>query len=69
MDHEHDWELVETGYSRRWATQVLEGEGVIIATSNGGDDFSESGAGDEHLECLGCGAVRKIPDGLEVQWD
>ena len=64
-DHEHDWQLTETGYSRSWHTEI---EGTTIrAYFNGSEDFSETGAGDDHLECTTCGETKSI-EGYQVDY-
>ncbi|ARQ94639.1 hypothetical protein SEA_JOURNEY13_67 [Mycobacterium phage Journey13] len=63
----HEWQLTETGYTRTWHTEVDPETKTITATYTGSEAFSESGAGDDHLACIWCGAEQSI-EGWEVDW-
>lgn len=67
-NHEHEWRLTESGYVRTWVTEVDEEAKTIRACYGGSEDFSDEGSGDEHLECLGCGDTKPIPDDWEVDY-
>ncbi|WP_086150516.1 hypothetical protein [Cellulosimicrobium sp. KWT-B] len=54
-DGHHRWTLTETGYERTWRTTVHLG-GRVTAVYNGTSDWSETGAGDDHLRCDLCPA-------------
>jgi hypothetical protein len=66
---EHDWAMTESGYTRQWSIEIDDDAKVIRAFYGGSEDFSEEGAGDEHLECLGCLAVKPLPAGYEVDYE
>lgn len=63
---QHEWLVVEEGYSRWWHTTITGSQ--IRASFNGSGDWSESGSG-EHLECQRCRTSTPIPDGFTVEWD
>lgn len=65
---EHTWRLVETGYVRSWHTEIDENEKVICAFYCGSEDFSEEGAGDDHLQCSLCLDTKSIPNDWEVDF-
>lgn len=68
MSCKHTWSLHETGYSRGWHTEIDETTQTIRAYFGGSEDFSEEGAGDDHLVCLTCLATKPIPQGWEVEY-
>ena len=64
---EHDWELTEDGYSRRWSTTIDEDAKTVTAVYTGSEDWSDDGDG-EYLRCLACGDRKPLPEGFEVVW-
>ncbi|BCP41457.1 hypothetical protein MINTMi27_15500 [Mycobacterium intracellulare] len=69
MTCNHDWRLTETGYVRTWTTEIDEDSHRIIAYYSGSEDFSEGGAGDDHLQCSICLETRPIQEGWEVEYE
>lgn len=67
-DCEHTWTLTETGYIRQWHTEFDEKTKTIRAYFGGSEDFSESGAGDDHLMCATCLDTKPLPQGWEVDF-
>ena len=65
-DGRHRWTLTETGYERTWRTTVHLG-GRVTAVFNGTSDWSETGAGDDHLRCDLCPARREV-DRDRINW-
>lgn len=64
----HDWELKEDGYTRRWSTTIDEDTKTVTAVYTGSEDWSEDGDG-VHLECLGCGRTKPVPEDFEVVYE
>ncbi|WP_051027430.1 hypothetical protein [Cellulosimicrobium cellulans] len=65
-DGRHRWTLTETGYDRTWRTTLHLG-GLVTAVFNGASDWSETGAGDDHLRCDLCPARRAV-DHDRINW-
>jgi hypothetical protein len=65
---EHIWQLTETGYIRTWTTRLDATSQRIIAEYTGSEDFSDEGAGDEHLQCSLCLATTPLPPGWEIDY-
>lgn len=64
-----DWVMIETGYVRQWHIDIDEDTKTITAYWGGSEDFSESGAGDECLQCTMCLATKPLPEGFEVDYE
>ncbi|QGJ90976.1 hypothetical protein SEA_BIANCATRI92_78 [Mycobacterium phage BiancaTri92] len=69
MDNcDHNWQLTETGYVRTWHTELDEESQTIRTYFGGSEDWSESGAGDEHLQCSTCLLTKPLPEGWEIDY-
>ncbi|AIS73844.1 hypothetical protein SEA_SEMPERFI_81 [Mycobacterium phage SemperFi] len=65
----HDsWRLIETGYVRTWSIEIDPEDKTIVASYGGSEDFSDEGAGDDHLQCSICLDTKPIPEGWEVDF-
>ncbi|AMS02742.1 hypothetical protein BJD55_gp024 [Gordonia phage Yvonnetastic] len=58
---DHDWQLVESGYSRYWSVSI-DDDGTIHA----GEDWMTDDGDGVRLVCLNCQTTRK--DDLNIQW-
>lgn len=67
-DHEHTWVLTETGYTRSWQIDIDEASETVVAYFGGTEDFSDQGAGDDHLECSTCLETKPLPEGWEIDY-
>lgn len=67
-DCDHNWVLTETGYIRQWHTEIDEETKTVRAYFSGSEDFSDEGAGDDHLMCSLCLDTKPIPEGWEVDF-
>ena len=67
-EHEHDWRLVEHGYSRSWSTTISADGRLITARYGGSEDWSTEGDGKMSLECSWCPATKPVPDGAEIDY-
>lgn len=67
-DHEHTWRLTESGYVRTWSIRIDPANETIVAYYGGSEDFSDEGAGDEHLQCSLCLETKPLPAGWEVDY-
>lgn len=67
VDCTHEWKLTETGYTRTWHTEVDAETKTIRAYFCGTEDWSDQGAGDDHLACIWCGETKPI-EGWEIDW-
>lgn len=66
---QHVWQLVETGYVRTWSTSFDPDTKTITASWGGSEDFSESGSGDDHLQCTLCLETQPLPDDWTIEYD
>jgi hypothetical protein len=67
-DCDHNWRLTETGYVRTWHTEFDDESRTVIAYYNGSEDFSDEGAGDDHLQCSTCLETKPLPEGWEIDY-
>lgn len=65
---QHQWRLMETGYVRTWSVDIDPKTKTVTAYYSGSEDFSESGDGNDALECSLCLTTKEIPEGWEIDY-